>query len=485
MADPLRPPLQEGMGGAESPARPAVRAVDHFAPQRLRRSVLLIIALLLLNKLGTPGNLLCYAFLFPMALRSPQGALKALSISGLLITASDFFVTRGAPVGPLKYVLLLVAGLTLLRHSRNIVGQPFLAWLLAFGLVAAMLSIWNGYFVEVSLLKLASFTFGAFCLLNVAQLRRPIATEMVAWAFALILAVVVLSYGALAIGAGYGSVESLYGYRFSGYRGVFSHPQTLGVMAGIFATYLTALLLFVPYPHRRLALGTLLALLGLLYLSEARTGMLGYVLAMGAVLVLVGLARQPPAERRLLRRYQRQFVAIAFFGLLGLALLEGVTGGVTERATEFLRKGDDLEAVTAETLYGTRQEQIERALEGFRSSPWTGIGFGTDRSIEWQRSATLLSASTEKGFLPTAVLEEVGVIGSVFFVGFVLSLLAWLLRSRRYLGLATFIALLVVNLGEMVFFAFGGMATLCWAVVGMALAAGNAHVQALGRAGGR
>lgn len=445
----------------------------------VRNNLFVIISLLFVNKLGAPGNLLCYAVLMGMALRTPAGALKALSISGLLIVASDFFVTRGAPAGPLKYVLLLVAGFTILRSSRNPVGQPFLIFLLLFGVVAALLTLTNGYFVAVSLLKIGSFIFGAFCLLNVAQLRKNIAPEMLEWGYSLVVAVVLLSFMALAIGAGYGSYETIWGGRFSGYRGVFSHPQTLGVMACLFAVYLTSLLLFVDFPHRRVTAALLLALLSLLYLSEARTGMLGYLLAMGIVLILVGLVRKPAQEQKLLKRYQKQFLGASLIGMVLLIIVEGLTGTVSERVVAFLEKGKEMEHISAIVLLKTREEQIEGAWENFKENPWTGIGFGTDLSSHWQRTATLLSASTEKGFMPTALLEEVGIIGTTFFLIFIVSLFGFLVRTRRYLSLAMMTGLLVVNLGEMMFFAFGGMATLCWSLIGMSIAGSNAHIQQL------
>jgi len=457
-------------------------AIDYFSKFRLQKNVALIVFLLLVNKLGIPGNLLCYAALFFMALKGPQGAIKALSISGLLIAASDFYVSRGAPVGPLKYLLLLVAGVVILRGSRNIIGQPFLVLLLIFGGVCAVMALYNGYFVQVSLLKTASFTFGAFCLLNAAQLRRNIAPEMLAWGFSLTIAIVLLSYAALAIGAGYGSYETIWGGKFSGYRGVFSHPQTLGVMASLLAVFLTSLLLFVTFPYRKLALYLLLGLLFLLYLSEARTGMLGYVLTVAITLSLIGMSRPSRGEKSLLARYRRQFIGVAFLGMIVLLVIEGFSGAVSERTTKFLAKGDQVESLSVSVLLKARQDQIDRSWDNFKQNPWAGINFGTDLDPNWQRKATLLSASTEKGFLPTALLEEVGIIGATLFALFIFSLFGFLLRGKRYLGLALFAGLLVVNLGEMMFFSFGGMAMLCWPLIAMSITVSNAQLQPLRQA---
>ena len=204
------------------------RANPYFNWTRIGKNLLLIISLIVVNKFGTLGNVLCYLVLFAMALKNTEGALKALSISGLLIVASEFFVIHGAPFGPLKFLLLLVAGLTILRAARNPLGQPFLVFLILFGFVAAGLAVINDYFVEVSLLKIGSFTYGAFCLLAVVRVRRNIASEMTEWTVSLILAAVLLSYLVLVTGSNYGSLEAISGSRFSGHRGMFSHPADLG-----------------------------------------------------------------------------------------------------------------------------------------------------------------------------------------------------------------------------------------------------------------
>lgn len=457
----------------------SVRFIDYYSFARIRKQVAIIIVLLLLNKLGVAGNLIFYSILFAWSFRGPDWAIKALSMSGFLITASGFFVSLSSFVGILKYLLLLVAGIIIVRSANNPFGKTFLRLLLLFGGVAALLTLYNGYFVPVSLLKAASFTYGAFCLLSIVQIRRNISSDMLEWAFSLSLVVVVMSYGALAIGVGYGEFETIWGGRFTGYRGVFTHPQTMGVIACLFSVFLSTMLLFIDFPHRKLAIVLLGALLYLVYLSGARTGVLGYILTMGTTLFLVGMQRSAPQETKRLRRYQAQFFGFVLTGLVVLMLIDLFSGAVTNRATEFLVKGKTYDNFNAQVLLSARQDQINRAWETFKESPMTGIGFGTDLSPHWQAKATLLSASTEKGFLPTALLEEVGIIGATCFVFFVMSLLLFTITSRRYLGMAMLIGFLVVNLGEMMFFAFGGMAMFCWPLLAMCMTVSNTRLHSI------
>ena len=76
---------------------------------RIGKNCLLIIFLLLINKFDTLGNVLSYIILLAIALRNVEGALKALSISGLMIVANSVLVTRGDLFTPLKFLLLIAA----------------------------------------------------------------------------------------------------------------------------------------------------------------------------------------------------------------------------------------------------------------------------------------------------------------------------------------------------------------------------------------
>lgn len=137
---------------------------DHyFSNRRLIRNGAIIVFLLLVTKLGTPGNLLCFAILSAMALRNATGALMALSTTALLIVTSEVLVTRSGVFSLLKFWILLIAGVTLLRESRSVFKLPEQSTLLLFALSAAILTLINDYFVGISLLKNAMFTWGALC----------------------------------------------------------------------------------------------------------------------------------------------------------------------------------------------------------------------------------------------------------------------------------------------------------------------------------
>ena len=121
----------------------------------------------------------------------------------------------------------------------------------------------------------------------------------------------------------------------------------------------------------------------------------------------------------------------------------------------------------------SREALINQSWELFRSHPITGIGFQVSYSEEFRQKATLLSAPVEKGFLPTAVLEETGILGTSFFVIFLVSFLGYLIGQRNIPATTVFLAVLFTNLGEVQLFALGGPGQLGWILTGAAMILGD------------
>jgi hypothetical protein len=80
-----------------------------------------------------------------------------------------------------------------------------------------------------------------------------------------------------------------------------------------------------------------------------------------------------------------------------------------------------------------------------------------------------ISAPVEKGFLPTAILQEGGVLG-----GGLLTLIIALLSRRAWRNTdlrwrAMFVACLAINAGECVFMSPGGIGMFDWLLLGLAM----------------
>lgn len=443
---------------------------DHyFSNRRLIRNGAIILFLLLVTKLGTPGNLICFAVLTVLALRNAVGALMALSMTALLIITSEVLVTRSGVFSLLKFWILLIAGVTLLRESRSIFKLPEQSTLLLFAFCAAVLTLINDYFIGISLLKNAMFTWGALCLLATSALPDDIGPQITEWAMSMVFVVAGMSVLLYLAGGASGIFETQWGQRVSGFRGALSHPQTMGVVASLFAVYLTALYIFTIVHRKRLLLACIMVLLGLTYLSGARTGMIGYFLATGMLLFVSSIRMGRNTESRTVARYKVRLFQAGLMAVLLAAILELATGQISDRVDEFLDKDEGGVSSLTDAFKSSRSAQIDEAWRTFSNNPLTGIGFGTDNTPQWRRQASLFSASAEKGFLPTAILEETGILGTAFFCLFLLVLGYRLLAERQLIGLAMLLALLVFNMAEMMFFALGGLGLMSWTMIAIGL----------------
>ena len=112
--------------------------------------------------------------------------------------------------------------------------------------------------------------------------------------------------------------------------------------------------------------------------------------------------------------------------------------------------------------------------QNFRAHPFIGTGFGVNPGGGFVGSPVTvlgipISAPVEKGFLPTAVLEEVGIPGALAFLVLVGALVRQAYRTGDLVWLAVLLTCLFVNLGEAVFFSMGGLGLLFWLWMGLAI----------------
>ena len=147
---------------------------------------------------------------------------------------------------------------------------------------------------------------------------------------------------------------------------------------------------------------------------------------------------------------------------------------VLEPMQSFAIKGE--EKPIGEAFYASRGKRIEEQWRNFTEQPITGHGFGIYSSGDVPSGVKTflgipISAPTEKGFIPTAVLEETGIIGSIFFLYFLFSLIRLALKGTDIRWIAMFFGCLFVNVGEAVFFSVGGIGLHIWLLMGLAIGA--------------
>jgi hypothetical protein len=100
--------------------------------------------------------------------------------------------------------------------------------------------------------------------------------------------------------------------------------------------------------------------------------------------------------------------------------------------------------------------------------PLFGFGFGVDPNSEQSLGAfgaqiggIPLSAPQEQGFLPIATIAQIGIVGSLFVLPFLVSMYRSARRDSPEFA-ALFTVVLGINFGEMIFYSFGGQGLAMW-----------------------
>ena len=146
---------------------------------------------------------------------------------------------------------------------------------------------------------------------------------------------------------------------------------------------------------------------------------------------------------------------------------------LSDRLDQYFSKRTDSSNLAA-AYEASRGAVIERMWVNIQIQPWQGIGFGIasypeDMVVDRDPILGLpTGAAIEKGVLPIAVMEELGVFGF-----FAVMLWLWMLVRRAARGggmtaLAVFFTVLLLNMGEYVLFSPGGMGLLSLLLIGWA-----------------
>jgi hypothetical protein len=460
---------------------------SQFTLKNIFLNGLLISVLFFLNKLSVPGSALCYGILFCMAIRSLEGAVKAMSISSIIIVANTHLVDINVVHTLLRFPLIAVAGARIFweasRSRGGLFAGPHIKALLVFAAVTLVLAGINQYYFMISFLKLGVFIYGTYAIMLATDMGRFSGSDLTGWFCSLVLFYVAGNLLAYGLGVGYVIRETIYetGANLTlGLSGMTNHPQTQGPLSAISFVYAFCVYLFTPYRARWVMGVVAPVLLVLCYMSAARTGLFAALIAVGLV---VGLAFMMRSGRTRVRMNisTAQIVSIGLLAVVGLIVVEAATGAaITQKVSDFalksIRSGDG-GTMSFYAVFESRMPLIESSWRIFLQRPWTGIGFGTSIDPQFVANATLFSAPTEKGFLPTALLEEVGIIGALLFAVFLIAFFVHYWKIRNIIALGMMACLLLLNLGEMMFFALGGMGLYSWSLIGAGIALGDRVVE--------
>jgi hypothetical protein len=152
---------------------------------------------------------------------------------------------------------------------------------------------------------------------------------------------------------------------------------------------------------------------------------------------------------------------------------------ISEGVVEFVAKTslsgvNELSLGSIDRIFPDRVDVIASSWNNFLDRPLSGVGFGLPSSshnaaeLGEEAFGIPTSLPIEKSFLPTAILEETGLLASLIFLVFLSTLAKPVLRFGNFSTIALFLTVLFVNFGEMVFFSTGG-GVYVWLWMGLAI----------------
>lgn len=392
----------------------------------------------------------------------PASALRALTVATLVIYANPAVIKLGEGDGILLRVALLTATLRILLTMRS--SDLPLVWpIWLFGAIAALTSYETSPAVAISIMKVITFVAATTVVLSAYNRLRPTQLKSLqSWLLTVGLTVIALSV-LTRVKPGLG--DGLNG----GLQGLLDQPQALGVFVAPFAAWSFAGILMM---RRRgtslepwIALGTLLVII----LTRARTSGVALLISLSVIMISRFVSQRRGTQGGIGR-------PIVVSALLVAALLAvASTGRVTEWVKEFAYKGTEKQSHDlGEAFYSSRGGGVLLEWNNFLTSPLIGHGFGVYPDGEFPSGVVVfhgipISAPVEKGFLPTAILEEGGIVGAIALIFVIVWLGRYGWRGADLRWRAFFVACIAVNVGECVFLSPGGIGLLTWIFMGLGI----------------
>ncbi len=392
------------------------------------------------------------------ALRGAKGTMEALFVLAFYLMGNRTFVDGQA--ANLRYLILFVGFLTLFfrRGSRKNSLRKVL-W--AFFLTTTSVSFFASYLPTISVLKAISFFLGTYVIVEGFAQTRHLRNYWFKVVNTFFVFIIGSSFLFLLVGFGY----ELNG---RGFQGIMNHPQTFGPTLGVVTAWFIGLWVADNKLRRR---ALLLASTGLvfIFLSQARTG----VIALGAGGAFAYLLSQKSrATGRLVGRIRNVVIAVSLAALVFVLVNPSV---LTEVILPFVQKREAATTDFGELFNQSRGELATSSMGNFYHHPVFGIGLGVPSIAVTGEEITNIKylggipvgASIEKGFLPSAILEEMGLIGMIFTVIILWVIIQKLRKSSSFLTMWIFTAALFINVGEAVFYSLGGIGFFVWMMFGL------------------
>jgi len=428
-----------------------------------------IFGILLFGRIGAIA-LIIFAIFYSFI--GVDASIKALTFSFIIVFVNPkiFGEINTSIVTALRQVFIIVLFFSTIFHlvfsNRGIVVK---LTLLLFCIVAGVLGIMSSYSVPVTILKIINFFLGASVIIALYFKTKKSKDYWVKWFISLAVLVSILSIAVIPF-------ENI-AYKYNGYgtnyhllMGITKHSQVLSIFMSPFIGFLIGKIYEKGF---RLNYVLLLCLFVItLFLTKGRTGMFSIILSL---LILIFITIFSKRYRKITIEWLKSTTNTI---VLSVVLLIGIIfyNQIFNVVSAFVLKREETKNVK-ESFETSRLGQILKVTKNISDSPYTGIGFGMPSFKKSLKKKLVkdpffhipISAATEKGFLPLAIVEETGIVGTIFFLLFLITFLG---RIYKNAPVSIFLFSLVSftnNFGEMMFFSFGGIGLMMWLLMGIGL----------------
>lgn len=413
---------------------------------------------------------LSFLILAVYALGGRAQTIQALALSWLFIMLNPAVAPNAAYGDIGRYAVLLAAALSIARRKVIYLGRndgSFMALTILLGAFFIVHSLVFSAMPDVSVLKAVSWTVMMTTLIAAwSGLTPDESSRLQSWLMGFLIIILLVSLPFLAIPS--------IGYMIngSGFQGILNHPQVFGLVMALLGALIFGWQLVQKHPPVK-AIALVLVCFGLIVMSQARTAgvalVLGVVFSVYSVSFLSGKSLRILAPALSSQKFQMLilvgfFVAVVFSAQLGTGINQFVNKGGLKQSGGIIEAYDE-----------SRGFLMDKMLENIGAEPLFGIGFGiaSDPYARYVGRDPIfglpVNAPVEKGVMPLAVLEEVGVPGFILVGIWIIALL----RRAATRGVATLsvtMVALLINMGESVLFSPGGfgmllLILLAWASV--------------------
>lgn len=424
------------------------------------KTILLLVSILVIGIILPAIKPAIYLALAIHAFRGPKQTIEAFTVLFVILMGNP--AAFGGSGKSLRWLVIISGFLsTIFQMTRRQKGNQTdenMLFIWFFFLAMLPIALLSSKIPSVSVFKLISFFMGAITIFHSFRTTRLQQEYWKNWFFTVFL--FLLSASLLTFPLGIGFLRN-----GRGFQGIFNHPQTLGPICGIIASFFLGEYIFGKYKKQKvvLLLGSISVIF--IFLSLARLGLV----ILGGGFLIAYLLSTLNGQRIIVPRFGQNVIIMFVTGILFLLIYDSES--ILKLASSFVQKRENT-ANIAEAFYESRGFLIEGSMQNFHQFPMLGIGFGvpTDFTLGFRNLETIMGipigASIEKGFFPSALLEEVGLIGTFLTILLIISIVKKVIRTRNFTLLWFVISVLLLNIGEAVFFSFGGLGLFDWLLLG-------------------